>query len=161
MEIVSRSLAETEEAARAFLDKLKPAKGRATVIGLLGELGSGKTAFTQAAARALGIRAPVQSPTFVIMKTYAVSGKWQGSPLTNGKGDPFCPWGNLIHIDCYRLNKADDLLHLGWDELAADPANLILVEWPERVGNLLSSPALKIKFEVVDENSRKIIYDEK
>ncbi|MBI4135934.1 MAG: tRNA (adenosine(37)-N6)-threonylcarbamoyltransferase complex ATPase subunit type 1 TsaE [Candidatus Vogelbacteria bacterium] len=143
MEIVSRSLAETEEIARAFLDKLKPAKGRATVVGLLGELGSGKTTFTQAAARALGIRAPVQSPTFVIMKKYPITG---------------AAWENLIHIDCYRLDRADDLLHLGWNELATSPENLILVEWPERVGNLLSSPTLKIKFEVAGETSRKIIY---
>ncbi|MFH1170369.1 MAG: tRNA (adenosine(37)-N6)-threonylcarbamoyltransferase complex ATPase subunit type 1 TsaE [Candidatus Vogelbacteria bacterium] len=68
------------------------------------------------------------------------------------------PWERLVHIDCYRLDRSDDLLHLGWNEIVADPNNLILVEWPERVGDLLSSSTLKIKFEVIDENSRKIIY---
>src|SRR3989338_6974105 len=152
MEIISRSLTETAVFASEVLANLvkKDRQNKsATVVDLTGDLGSGKTTFTQAAARALGIRAPVQSPTFVIMKTYAIPKKWQGSPLTFGKGDPWVwPWRRLVHIDCYRLDKADDLFHLDWNELVTDPENLILVEWPERVGDLLSSPTLKIKFEV-------------
>ena len=158
MEIVSRSLAETEEFARDFLASLAVGakiNRDATVVGLVGDLGAGKTTFTQAAARALGIRVRVTSPTFVIMKTY----QWQGLPLSRVKGNPWVyPWRRLVHIDCYRLGRADDLLHLGWDELAADRKNLIMVEWPERVGDLLLSPTLKIKFEVVGESERKICY---
>ncbi len=154
MEIISRSLAETAVAAEKILARLARRRRNknksAVVVGLAGELGSGKTTFVQLAARQLGLRAPVQSPTFVIMKSYAISEKWQGLPLL---------WRRLVHIDCYRLDKADDLLRLGWDELIIDPANLILVEWPERVGDLLSSPTLKIKFEVAGESERKIIYD--
>mgnify|MGYP001615073858 CR=1 FL=1 len=145
MEIISRSLAETADLAAKILAELaeKGHGNKATLVALQGDLGSGKTTFTQAVARTLGIKERVTSPTFVIMKKYLVN---------------VGTWKSLIHIDCYRLDGADDLLHLGWNELAANPENLILVEWPERVGNLLLSPALKINFEVVGETARKIIY---
>lgn len=174
MEKISHSLAETEQIAIECLEQLArgnyPAQvGKATLVGLEGDLGSGKTTFTQAVARQLGIRASVQSPTFVIIKTYSIPRR-QGVPRRQGESLPFgkdspcqwppCqwPWRRLVHIDCYRLGRAEDLLRLGWRELAADPANLILVEWPERVGDLLSSPTLIIKFEVLGETKRKIIY---
>ncbi|MBI2100457.1 MAG: tRNA (adenosine(37)-N6)-threonylcarbamoyltransferase complex ATPase subunit type 1 TsaE [Candidatus Vogelbacteria bacterium] len=151
MEIVSRSLEETADFASKILTNLAE-KGRqnklATVVGLVGDLGAGKTTFTQAVSRQLGIRAPIQSPTFVIMKSYSIPSKKVRSCQW--------PWRQLVHIDCYRLDKADDLLHLGWNELIANPENLILVEWPERMGDLLSAPALKINFEVTGESERKI-----
>ena len=148
MEIISHNLTETADLAAKILAELinKKRADQATLVSLQGDLGAGKTTFTQAVARALGIKERVTSPTFVIMKIY------------HGKATP---WTRLIHIDCYRLDKDKDLLKLGWDELASDPANLILVEWPERVGNLLTAPDLKIKFEVAGENSRKIIYGER
>ena len=154
MEIVSRSLAETADLAAKILAELaeKGHGNKATLVALQGDLGSGKTTFVQAVARTLGIKERVTSPTFVIMKFYWLS---KGVALPTSKATP---WKRLIHLDCYRLDKADDLLHLGWNELAANPENLILVEWPERVGNLLVSPALKINFEVVGETARKIIY---
>ena len=146
MEIISHSLVETEQLAvecLAQLIKEKRQTGKATTVGLIGNLGSGKTTFTQAVARVLGVTGRVTSPTFVIMKKYLVKES---------------PWRNLVHIDCYRLENQKDLLCLGWDELVANPENLILVEWPERVGDLLSSPTLKIKFEIINETTRKIIY---
>ncbi len=155
MEKASKSLAETAQIAIECLEQLvkeKPQVGKATVVALQGDLGSGKTTFTQAVARALGITCRVTSPTFVIMKNYRLSGGI-ASPTSKAM-----PWRNLIHIDCYRLDVPKDLLRLGWKEIVADKNNLILVEWPERVGELLSNPSLKIKFEVVDETSRKIIY---
>jgi|SRR3989344_2771031 len=147
------SLIETEKFADECLDQLKNNQSnsttKATVVALQGNLGSGKTTFTQAVARALGIKERVTSPTFVIMKTYAISKKWQGLPL---------PWRRLVHIDCYRLEGKNDLIRLGWPKLIADSDNLILVEWPERVGNLLFSPSFQIIFEVVGADSRKITY---
>lgn len=151
MEIISHSLVETADFASRILVELadKRRTNQATLVGLSGDLGSGKTTFTQAVARALGITGRVTSPTFVIMK------KYQGLTLLEAKESP---WKNLIHIDCYRLESQKDLLHLGWKEIVADKNNLILVEWPERVGELISSPTLKIKFEVINETTRKIIY---
>ncbi len=153
MEIVSNSLAQTQAFAVEILEKLAvfqtKNQTRATVVGLSGDLGAGKTTFTQAVARALGIKDVVQSPTFVIMKSYPT-----------GKDSP-CQWGRLIHLDCYRLERAEELARLGWAELIADPTNLILVEWPERVAEIIPTSSAQIKFEVVSETARKIIYGEK
>jgi len=155
-EKILNNLAKTEQFAGECLEWLRNKKNglatKATLVALEGDLGSGKTTFTQAAARALGISDRVTSPTFVIMKNYTTPKKNQGQPLVG-------VWENLIHIDCYRLNGSEDLHRLGWEEMAANKNNLILVEWPERVGDLISFPTLKIKFEVIGETSRKIIYD--
>ena len=147
MEKISRSLAETEAIARDFLTRLTVKRGTgcaATIIGLRGDLGAGKTAFTQAVARILGIKDKVQSPTFVLIRNYII--------LKNH-------WRKLVHIDCYRLASGADLLKLGWRELTATPTNLIFIEWPERVTELLPPETSRIYFEFINETGRKIIYD--
>ncbi len=98
----------------------------ATVVTLSGDLGAGKTTLTQAIARELGITENIISPTFVIMKRYELHKK------------------NLIHIDAYRLESADELLKLGWAELIADPKNLILIEWPEKVAEIIPKNAVRV-----------------
>lgn len=156
MEILSASLEETKNIAGELLAELVKTGPRraATVVTLEGNLGSGKTTFAQAVARALGIKERVTSPTFVIMKTYSMA----RVTLATSKGNPFYPWRRLVHIDCYRLDKADDLRRLGWNELAIDPENLILVEWPERVAEILPADPTGIKFEILGENRRRIIF---
>lgn len=101
----------------------------AMVIALSGDLGAGKTTFTQEVAKVLGVEEHVVSPTFVIQKIYA---------LKEQKFD------RLIHIDAYRLESARELEHLGWHDLCADPGNLILIEWPERVTELIPADAVRI-----------------
>lgn len=142
METVSKSLEETEILARNFIKNLQPSS-TARVVGLRGDLGAGKTAFTQAAARALGITENVVSPTFVIEKIYDL-----------GSGQRFA---RFIHIDGYRLDTAIELEHLGWREIVADPANLIFIEWPERVQALWPDDIVIIDFKVVDATSRNIM----
>ena len=73
MEIVSNSLETTEKFAEEFLAKLAPPTAivGATVVGLYGNLGSGKTTFVQSIAKILGIKEHITSPTFVIMKNYS------------------------------------------------------------------------------------------
>jgi len=114
---ISKNHKDTQKIARGFLDKLKIGKS-ATVVGLYGELGAGKTAFTQAISKLLGVRSKVASPTFVIMKRYS---------LKNSKHN------FLFHIDAYRLKNEKELLHLGWEEIIKDRNNLIFIEWPENV----------------------------
>jgi tRNA threonylcarbamoyladenosine biosynthesis protein TsaE len=128
--------------ASDFLKTLIPSE-RATVVALQGELGAGKTTFAQEVGKLLGVTENMHSPTFVIMKVYEIA--WQG-------------FKNLIHIDAYRLEKDEELLHLGWEEMLAEKENLILIEWPENVPNLIPSSARKISFKHVDENSREITY---
>lgn len=104
---------------------------KATVVALQGDLGSGKTAFAQAFGKIFGVKENMPSPTFVIMKSYNVN--WKG-------------FKKLIHIDAYRLEKEEELLSLGWEELVKDPENFILVEWPERVEGLIPKEAQRIYF---------------
>lgn len=106
----------------------------ALIVGLDGELGSGKTAFTQDLARALGVRERVTSPTFVVMKIYSL-------PPRRAQG-----FRHLVHIDAYRLVKPHDLLALGLVPLLKDSENLIIIEWAERVRKLIPQNAVVIHF---------------
>lgn len=144
MKHISKSLEETGEVAREFVKGLKFG-GRATVVALAGELGSGKTAFSQAVGSFLGVEETMQSPTFVIEKIYPID--FQG-------------FKNLIHIDAYRLEKDSELLHLGWEEIIQEPENLILIEWPERVGGIIPNEAKKISFGHLGDNARSIEYED-
>ena len=114
---------------------------RATVVALHGDLGAGKTTFVQGAARALGVNESVTSPTFVIQKIY---------PLQRQVFE------RLIHIDAYRLKDAHELEVLNWSETLRDPANLIFIEWPERVEGTLPKDAVRLKFRFVDEQTRGV-----
>ncbi|OQA05830.1 MAG: tRNA threonylcarbamoyladenosine biosynthesis protein TsaE [Firmicutes bacterium ADurb.Bin373] len=144
-----KSLAELEKLAGDFLKKLK--KGdQATLVLLSGDLGSGKTAFTQMVAKTLGVRNKVTSPTFVIQKKY---------DLPSGKlGEISTGYKQLIHIDAYRLSGGRDLLALDWVEIMDDPDNLILLEWPEKVEDIIPTGAQEINFKFIDDSAREITF---
>lgn len=140
-----QTLAELEAEAGHFASGLTPLKRGATLVTLSGELGAGKTAFTKAIARFFGVEGTVTSPTFVLEKVYLLS-----------EGRPF---RRLVHIDAYRLEKGADLAPLGFDELMKDQSNLILFEWPERVGDALPAPTTSVSFVVYPDGSRVISYE--
>jgi tRNA threonylcarbamoyl adenosine modification protein YjeE len=144
MEHTVKSIAELEAFAGRILLDIAPEEARATVVGLSGDLGSGKTAFAGAVARALGITEIVCSPTFVLAKFYDIP----KHPL----------WSRLVHIDAYRLEDPGELKALRFDELIRDPHNLVLVEWPEQVGALFPSDAHLLSFRVIDETTRSISF---
>ena len=137
------TLNEFRKAARDFVLGLSPLPNRATVVGLYGDLGAGKTTFVQAAATALGVKETVNSPTFLIFKKYQLL-------VTSSR------YSFLVHIDAYRLKYSDELRRLRFDELLADPTNLILIEWADRVADILPPDHRKISFEFVDEDTRSI-----
>ncbi|HQK63533.1 MAG TPA: tRNA (adenosine(37)-N6)-threonylcarbamoyltransferase complex ATPase subunit type 1 TsaE [Candidatus Staskawiczbacteria bacterium] len=119
-------------------DLLKSGSGnQAKILGLTGNLGGGKTTFMQGFAKGLGIKEKILSPTFVIMKHF----------------------GNFYHIDCYRINKPEEILELGFREIIADPKNIVAVEWPEKIKKFLPDDAIYIDFEFIDDNTRKITYN--
>ena len=140
MKFVSKNLTDTSKIAADFIASLKPAK-RARVVGLFGELGAGKTTFTSSAAAALGVKETVNSPTFVIERIFAVS---EGV------------FKRFIHIDAYRLAHGQDLINLGWNEIVQDPENLIFIEWPEKVLDILPEDRIEVQFEHLNEKSRQI-----
>jgi tRNA threonylcarbamoyladenosine biosynthesis protein TsaE len=144
MEHKTHSLAEFNAEARRFARELEPGAA-ARVVALSGELGAGKTTFTQTIAREFGVEDQVNSPTFVIEKIYECS---------TG------PFVRLIHIDAYRLQNAHELEVLGWPEIVADKDNLILIEWPENVEELIPPEATRISLGGADDE-RTITYGEK
>ena len=141
---VSRSLSDTRTLAEEFVHDLKQDVHHATVFGLSGDLGSGKTSFTKEVAELLGIKKDeVTSPTFVIEKIYTIRHHH---------------FSHLIHIDAYRLENAEELVHLGWNDILKESKNLILIEWPEKVSEVVPGYAQTIKFTFVDETTREIIF---
>ena len=144
MKYLSKSLEETGQIAKTFLETIYPIGGSSVVVALEGNLGAGKTAFTQEVGKILGVVENIHSPTFVIEKIYSID--WKG-------------FKNLIHIDAYRLEKDSELLHLGWEEITREPENLVFLEWPENVAGIIPASAKRIYFKFIDENTREINYE--
>lgn len=119
-----------KELAKNIL-KANPSK-KAVVVALVGELGAGKTTFAQGFAAGLGVRGKTTSPTFILMRNTKLP------QLRNSK------FANLVHIDAYRAT-AEDFLKLGFKGIAADPDNIILVEWADRLRKIIPKSAIWIK----------------
>ena len=134
-EFISNSVDETYEIAEMLTKKL-PSRA---VLALHGDLGAGKTCFVQGIAMALGVKEPVTSPTFTIVNEYY--------------GDRY-----LCHMDLYRLNNADEVLALGFDEYLMNDG-IIAVEWSERAEELFPNDAININIVRSDDDiSRRRIY---
>jgi len=107
-------------------------------VALTGELGAGKTTFVRGAARALGFDGAVASPTFTLVREY--------------KGRV-----RIYHVDVYRLERVQDVLDLGLDEMAAE-GGVLLVEWGDAVEGLLPDDHLLAEITVVGEgDARRIV----
>jgi len=143
-----RNLKELYAQAESFLEYLaqRPQKDTATVVGLSGELGSGKTAFTKCVASALGVTETVTSPTFILEKIYSI-------PAGSVLGSRFA---TLVHIDAYRMDSAKEMRALNWEEIVLDQRNLVFIEWPEQVIGALPKDMIKVSFEYVNEGVRRI-----
>ena len=119
----THSEVETWEVAKQFAATLKSGD----VVCLEGDLGAGKTTFTQGLCAALGAKRAVTSPTFCIVSEHPA--------------DRFL----VVHMDLYRLHDEEDVLQIGWEDYLAQGAVLV-VEWPDRAGSLIPSDAKHIHF---------------
>ena len=136
---VTKSPKETEKLAGFLLAKITKNKSKkALVVALEGELGAGKTTFTKGLAKSLGIKTKIKSPTFNLIKNYSVNSKI------------------LYHIDCYRLKNYRDLLPLGIKEIISNPQNIVIIEWSDRVREILPKKYIKIHIDHMNKNTRKI-----
>ena len=125
MLIESRSASETKLLGHMFGEELRhslPNPNRAVVVALVGNLGSGKTTFTQGFAKGLGARGRVASPTFILARIHRIT----NSHFTR-----------LVHMDAYRLSSARELPPLGFRELLTDPKTILLIEWADRIRSAL------------------------
>ena len=112
------------------------------VLALQGDLGGGKTTFAQGFLRGAGIRKKITSPTFVLVKTYNLK------PATYNK---------IYHIDCYRLKTAKEILDLGLKDILANPENIILIEWPEKIKKHLPKNHILVEFKHGKKENERII----
>ena len=113
------------------------------IIALSGNLGGGKTTFTKGLAEALRIEETVTSPTFVMLKVYPAK-------LSDGKKIEF------IHIDAYRAETIEDIKSVGIEDFLDRDDVVLVIEWPEKIVEILPENVIKIDFEFIDENTRKI-----
>lgn len=147
----TKNSSETKKLAAALAQKfIKKTPGKnALVFGLKGDLGSGKTTFIQGFARALGIRHRIVSPTFLIIRSYKI-------PKTKVIGQRSTV-KSLYHIDAYRIKKYSELALLGFKKRISDPQNIILIEWAEKIKNVLPAKTIWLKFEHGKKENERII----
>ncbi|MEK7624329.1 MAG: tRNA (adenosine(37)-N6)-threonylcarbamoyltransferase complex ATPase subunit type 1 TsaE [Patescibacteria group bacterium] len=144
LKISSDSAKKTKETAQFLAEKVfkKPSGDSALVIALSGDLGAGKTTFIQGFLKMAGVKKRITSPTFVIFKRFKIND---------------LKFKNIYHVDCYRLNKPAEILKLGFKEIINNPQNIILIEWAEKIKNILPKKIIRIKFDYgKKENERKI-----
>ena len=133
-EIISDSAAATEAIAGELV-KLLPDGG---VVALHGDLGAGKTVFCRGIARALGISEAITSPTFNLVLEYTAGTM------------------PLYHMDLYRINGSDDALACGIDDYLGESGAICVIEWAERIADILPSDAVKISIRHVSPEVRTI-----
>jgi tRNA threonylcarbamoyladenosine biosynthesis protein TsaE len=110
------------------------------VIGLIGDLGAGKTTLTQAIARGMGITSPVTSPTFTLLQEYP-------GPIP------------LFHLDPYRLERPEDLADLGLEEYF-ERGGVVIVEWADKVETLLPSDRLTLWLEIAEREGGDLLEED-
>jgi len=122
----------TLEVAASFAKTL----GFKAVVALSGELGTGKTVFTQGVAHALGVKENVTSPSFTLINEY--------------HGDV-----DIYHMDFYRLNGIKEILDIGVEDYFFDNA-ICLVEWAEKMGDLLPDSTIRVLIRYIEKTCREI-----
>lgn len=145
MEIVSKKLSDTHKlAAKIAREILKsgPHQKHARVVALVGDLGAGKTAFVQGFAKVLGIKRHLPSPTFLIFRTYKLE-------TLNFK--------LLYHADVYRIDDVGELDVLDFDKILADPTNIVLIEWADKIKNILPKDSVWVNFSHGKKENERLI----
>jgi len=136
METITKSAQETKNLGKKIATDLKGGE----TLALTGELGSGKTTFVQGLAEGLGVKGRIISPTFMLMRKYEAS-----------KSD-------FYHIDFYRLEDdlENEIKNLGIDDIWEKKDNIVAIEWAEKIESSLPKDAIRLKFENIGEDKRKI-----
>ena len=125
--------------ADSFLDDMADDKRESCIVALFGKMGAGKTTFIKALCRVLGSEDMVTSPSFSIVNEYA-----------DGNGRP------IYHFDFYRIKNMEEVYDMGYEDYFYS-GNLCLVEWPQLVEDLLPDDTIRLKIEVLDDETRQML----
>ena len=137
-EVIIRDTADLDRAAAEFLEKI----GDNTLVAFFAPMGAGKTTFTTALCKALGVTDPVGSPTFAIVNEYL-----------RADGD------YMYHFDFYRINKLSEAVEIGLDDYLYSGC-LCIMEWPENVEELLPEDTLRVTITVNPDLSRTLSWED-
>ncbi len=140
--LISHSTRRTKQIGKALAKLIllsKKADNKAILIGLKGELGGGKTTLIQGMAQGLGIETKILSPTFVIMKNFAVS-----------------PRKRFYHLDVYRISKSAQMKTLQFKDIINNPNNIVMIEWANLIKDIMPNNTIWIEFKVKNISTRNI-----
>ncbi len=134
--IIIKGLPDIENAAGRFLEL----KGNCNIVALYGEMGAGKTTFAKALCKVLGVVDEVSSPTFNIVNEY------------------LCKTGeSVFHFDFYRIDNLDEVYDIGFSEYLYS-GSLCIIEWPEKVEQILPDDTLKVQISVLKNHYRELTF---
>ena len=134
---------EISRAAAEFVEYISSSDLQSNIFAFFGQMGAGKTTFIAALCKELGVSDTVNSPTFTIVNEYRAA-----------KGFP------VYHFDFYRINKLSEAYDLGLDEYFGGDG-LCLIEWPEKIEEILPEDAVRIEIKVNEDGSRELRIGEK
>ena len=140
--IETKNIQETQLVAKRIAQEiLEKKESKAIILALNGSLGAGKTVFAQGFAKGLKIKEPVLSPTFIIFRKFALDLK---------------KFNQFYHFDVYRIENSQELEVLGFQEIINNPKNIVLIEWADKIKDILPKETIFINLKLVDSKSREI-----
>lgn len=145
MRFLSTSVKATKDYAALLGREIRGASfktSHALVLGLEGDLGSGKTTFVQGLTKGLGVHTRVLSPTFIICRSHTLRGK---------------RYKRLFHMDAYRIRSEKELGALSFDALINDPSHIVVIEWADSIRNTIPRDAIWIRFSHEKKNGSRLI----
>lgn len=137
MKIITHTEQETIELGTKLARELRGGE----VICLYGDLGAGKTTLVKGIAQGLGIKKIITSPTFILMNIYKIK-------------DVRFKIKELVHIDCYRVHRPEDIENIGALEYFGRKDSVVVIEWPEKIKEILPKKKLKIRITFQERNKR-------
>jgi tRNA threonylcarbamoyladenosine biosynthesis protein TsaE len=138
--ILTKSERETLNLGKKIAKNLKGGE----VIGLIGELGAGKTVLIKGLVSGLGFKKTITSPSFVLMKIYQID-------------DLKSKIETVIHVDAYRLEKGKDLIDIGLMDYLEKPKTVTVIEWADKVKDILPKKTIFIKIKIKGKREREVI----
>jgi len=137
--IIINSLGQIRDAAAEFITRAGICSGERRIFAFYGSMGAGKTTFITELCAELEVDDIVNSPTFTIVNEYKTRTGRQ-----------------VFHFDFYRIEKLQEVFDMGFEEYMYDSDGICLMEWPEKIEELLPKETVKVRITELDDGSRKL-----